>query len=214
MPYTTFTELKAAIADEAHRTDLTTPIIDFVTSAEWTIARDLRVSPLITRGTITIAPASLSVALPNATPFLGMVSARTAASKLIYLTPDKYDDAVLNANSITTPTGYSLIGANFHIAPAWSGGGDVTINYFRKEPALSVSVSSNWYLANAPDLMMAASMVHLAAYLKDFDLLSYWKTKYEFIRDRINADHGGVVDAVMRAQSIAAGRGKANTPSL
>ena len=54
MALTTYTELKASVADWLNRTDLTTEIPDFISLAEAQMERTLRTRQMLTRTTLTV----------------------------------------------------------------------------------------------------------------------------------------------------------------
>ena len=54
MPYSSFSELKASIADTLDRTDLTATIPDFITKAEAVLNRELRHFKMIDRDDATL----------------------------------------------------------------------------------------------------------------------------------------------------------------
>ena len=54
MALTTYTELKASIADWLNRSDLTAAIADFISLAEAQIERTLRTRQMLTRTTLTV----------------------------------------------------------------------------------------------------------------------------------------------------------------
>ena len=63
MAFTTYTELKASVADYLARTDLTAQIPDFITLAEKRLKRDLRIRQMLKVVTATMTAADATVAL-------------------------------------------------------------------------------------------------------------------------------------------------------
>lgn len=214
MAITNYSELQTAVANWTHRSDLTSQIPDFITLAEIRLARDLRISPLLTTAASgSIAVNGSSIALPSG--FLSMVSVKITSSgaELKYITPDTYDRAQYNANGGTTPIYYTIIGATLFVSPTWSAGGTLTWSYFKKETALSGSNITNWYITNAPDMLLYACLLEAAPYMKSDVDTAMWKAYYENARDRLN-DQYGVLDAYQRMLQMNQGKGDALTPAL
>jgi hypothetical protein len=209
----TYAELQTAVGAWLHRADLTSQIPDFITLAEHRMARDLRIAPLVTTGTLTIGAAAASVTLSTLTGLIEVVAAKISTSRLTYVTPDQYDQALLNANSVVIPIYYTIIGTTFYVAPSWTAGGSVTVTYVKKETALSGSSTTNWYILNAPDMLLYACLLEAAPYLKDTADAGTWRTYYEYARDRLN-DQYGVVDSYTRMMNFQKGEAKSLRPAI
>lgn len=209
---TTWTELKQEVADNLHRTGLTSYIPTFISYAELRLAQDLRVPQLVARSTVTISAAGSSVAVP--TGYIDMVSVSiTNGAPLAYVTQDTYDLAL--QAGVTTPLTYTLIGSSIYVAPAWTAGGTLTCHYLKKQTALSGSTATNWYLDNAPQALLYAAMLEAETFNKaiDQEKLGRWKALYEYARDRVN-DLYGVVDTVTRGRNLSSGGAKSLAPSV
>jgi hypothetical protein len=215
MALANYTDLKASVASWMARSDLTSQISDFITLAEIRVGRDLRISPLITvAASGSISPGAATVSLP--TGFLGMVSVKltSAGTELKYIAPDTYDRAQSNSNGVTVPAMYTIMGSTLYVSPTWTAGGTLTWAYFKQEVVLSGSNATNWYITNAPDLLLYASLLEASPYIKaEVADVEKWKTFYENARDRLN-DQYGVLDAHTRMLNMSAGKGKALTPAI
>jgi hypothetical protein len=210
---TDYTSLVTEVGNYLHRSDLTAEIPTFISYAEQRVAHDLKITPLITNGTVNISAGGSSVSLP--TGFIGMVSVKiTGAAKLHYIPPDTYDSALSQANGLTVPTMYTMIGSSIYVSPAWTAGGTLTLNYFKKEVALSGSNTTNWYVTNVPHMLTFAALLEATPFVKDAqDEIMKWEKMYEYARDRAN-DQYNVVDPFMRSMQYSAGKAKALTPGL
>jgi hypothetical protein len=209
---TDYTTLVTEVGNYMHRADLSAEIPTYIAYAEKRVGHDLRITPLVNQTTVTISAGGRSVALP--TGYIGMVSAKvTGGARLNYITPDTLDQADSNANGLTVPVFYTLIGTSIYVSPSWTAGGTLTLNHFKQETALSGSNTTNWYILNVPHLLQYAALLEGASFTKDDEEAAKWKTYYEYARDRAN-DLYGVVDSYQRAMAMQAGKGKSLTPSV
>lgn len=187
MAITTYSELKTAVSSWLHRSDLTANVPDFITMAEWRVARDLRVSPLMASSTVTIAAAGNSVALP--TGFLELINCQiTGGAELQYIPPDTID----RVSGAGVPWVYSLIGSNIQVGPTWTAGGTLTLTYFKKETVLSDSNTTNWYMLNIPDTLLYGALLEAAPFLMNDTRISIWKEYYQTSIQNINRQYGNV----------------------
>lgn len=163
MAITTYAELKTAVAAWADRTDLTTPIIDFVTLTEATINNGDAVNdidPLRVREMETSA--SVSVTSGVGTLPTGFLEARrvysaTSNRVLEYAPPEWYLDSFPSGDG-GYPTFYTIIGTDIHVSS------DVTMIYYKALPALSDSTTSNWLLTKAPNVYLFGALYYLEIY--------------------------------------------------
>ena len=189
MALANYTDLKNSVANWLHRSDLTANIPDFITMAEVRLARDLRVSPLITSGAVTIAAAGNSIALPTGMMEVVKVKIASTGQELQYVPPDTIDRLGTAAG---TPWIYTLIGGNIQVAPSWTAGGNLTVLYVKKETALSDSTTTNWYITNAPDALLYASLLEASPYLMNDNRVVVWKEFYKNSIEGINGQYGTV----------------------
>lgn len=188
MAITDYSSLKTAVANWLHKSDLTSNIPDFIALGEWRIARDLRISPLLTSSTVTIAAAGSSVALPSG--YIEMANARIdGGAELHYTTPDMID----RVSGGSTPWAYTIIGSNIEVAPSWTAGGDLELTYYKKQDALSDSTTTNWFTSNAPDILLYAALLEAAPFLIADERIPVWADFYKGSVDALNAQYG-VVD--------------------
>ena len=165
MALSTWTELKAAIADYAVRSDLTTQIPDFITLAETMFNHGddaigfpaLRVREM--EDTQTDTPSSGVVTLQ--TDFLEMrrVTSKDDPRRLLaYASPEWFDEAYPTSTA-GYPSFYTIIGSSLVIRPV--GSSDIEHVYYQKIPALGAGQASNWLLAKSPNAYLFGSLYNL-----------------------------------------------------
>jgi len=170
-----YAALQSSIADWLLRADLTAQIRTFISLAEARMNRDsrLRVREGITRGTISVT--SLFVPLPS--DFARMINIEDENGRpLEYRSPQELD-RVRSTGATGRPLFYSVIGSDLEVVPEQTAC-DLSAIYFRKIPALSDSVTTNWLLDVAPDLYLYASLVESAPFLKDDERVALWDALY------------------------------------
>lgn len=173
MPFTSNTDLKAAIADQLARSDLTSQIIDYIALFEFEAARELfRMRPTETRTNLTTT--SGSVALP--TDYMGwrrLTWTGSTRSELEYVHP-----SILQAFYPTSPSGnpyiFTIEGTTLKVRPE----DDTTpleFDYYAKTGALASGL--NWLFSNHSDCYYFGSLEQAYLGTKDFDEAAIWATK-------------------------------------
>lgn len=171
MAITTYAELKTAVANWLHRTDLTSVIPDFIAIAESRIRHDVRCRAMEATATGTLSAAE--VALPT----------RFAEARRVMLA-----DRVLTYTSLSGfhprrewGTGvYTIEGSNF-IFPATSGAYE--IQYYAWFAAFSGASDTNTLLTNHPDIYLFAALAEAAQYVGDNPAL--WLSRYDLAVKRL-----------------------------
>lgn len=172
MAFSSYTELKAAIADFANRTDLSTPIVDCITLAEARLYDLMILKNMEAEETLTLTTSVNYVALPSGfiSPIALWLVVGSIRVPLAPATPQELPYDTSNAE----PTYWAIDGANIRFdCPA----ADNYTAYLRcvKKSNLSGTVTTNYLLERRPDIYLAASMVELARYTRDVDLFNTWE---------------------------------------
>lgn len=176
MPFSTYSGLRAAVADWLVRTDLTTQIIDFVALAEARINRDLRVREMVSQASDTVSTQTLAV--PSDFIEVLRFTLDTASDLPLEYRPVEDSEQRVAGVSSGQPRWFSIVGSSFRFYPAPDGEYTYTLDYYAKVPALA-STSSNWLLAKAPDLYLAASLVEGFGFLMEPDNQAAWDVRYQ-----------------------------------
>lgn len=155
-----FSELKTAVADYLHRTDLTTKIPTFIGIAESYIFRELRIKELET-----------SVSGTTTGEYFTLPSDFGSISKLsvTYSGTEHALDYLAMGDSPTATTYPSNFSFEKNQVRIWGAGTGqaYTLYYVPDIAPLSDSNTSNWVLANAQELYLYASALEGARYLKN-----------------------------------------------
>lgn len=174
-----YSELKTAIADYLHRTDLTTQIPQFIERAESALFREINIKDLrvsvtgTTTGEYADLPADFSEVV-NVTCIYGSTEYDL-----------DYGSKPINYTQ-TTPTQYTLENNKLRLFGA-STGQAYKLYYTPKMGALSGANTSNWLLANASDLYLYSSSLEAARFMRDQQL-----------EDRLNGLVAPLIDSIKR----------------
>ena len=161
MALSTYTELKAAIADHLHRSDLTNPIVDWIGLVEERCNDKLR-HPLMEE-TATLTLSSRACALPA--DFLEMIRVYSnvgTRTRLEAVRPE-FGDYYANVGYSDAPF-YKLEDGSLYCFQ--SGATTVDITYYEKIPPLA-SNSTNWLLTRAPAVYLYGACLEGTTYLND-----------------------------------------------
>lgn len=183
MSITTYSELQTAVANWAHRTDLTSLIPDFIALCEADLA--VRCKLVDFEGSASVTVSSGSGSLPA--DYAGFRSAKWDGSPdkpLTYLTPDAMAAVAQDGG---TPAFYSVTGTSVKVAPA--GSGTLELTYQARLTALSVSNTSNTVLTRYPDAYLHGSLVQLCTYTRDLEAIGLHQGLYEAAVQRIKTDN-------------------------
>lgn len=181
MSIATYAELQTAVASWMNRTDLTATIPDFIVSAEGRIARDLRVSRMITTGTLTTTIAARGVTLPST--WLEFKSLRVADKPLSYVpaeTINDYDD-------ITDANVYSIEGGQLLLGPIPATAYTVDIKYYSRITALATT-TTNWLLTSHPFVYLYGALIEGAIFTMNDGAASKWGQLYQKTIDELHSE--------------------------
>lgn len=181
MAISTYAELQTAVASWMNRTDLTATIPDFIVSAEGRIARDLRVSRMITTGTLTTTIAAREVTLPAS--WLEFKSLRVADEPLSYVPAEgiaEYDD-------ITEANVYSIEGGQLLLGPIPATAYAVAVKYYSRIVALATT-PTNWLLTSHPFVYLYGALIEGAIFTMDDKAIGKWGQLYQKTIDELHAE--------------------------
>jgi hypothetical protein len=174
MALSSYTELKAAIADFANRTDLTTAIVDCITLAEARLYDKLILKNMESEETLTLTTGQNYVALPSG--FISPIALWLVVSSVrVPLSPALPQELPYDTSN-NQPTYWAIDGANIRFDCPASANYTAYLRCIKKSN-LSGSVATNYLLDRRPDIYLAASMVEVARYTRDVDLFDTWESK-------------------------------------
>ena len=188
MALTTYTELKASIADFLNRDDLTAVIPDFITLAESQINRDVRHWKMEARASGQQDASDEYIQIPSdwlETIRLHITASGTSAVTLI--SRDSMADKRSSAEDVAgTPIYYTHADSQFQLYPTPSAETDFELLYYQKTTALSGSNSDNWLLLDSPDVYLYGALIHSAPYLAEDERVAIWAQMYSAAVARLN----------------------------
>ena len=165
MALNTYTTLKASIANWLNRSDLTAEIQDdFIKLTEADLNSKLRVRSMIAQVDITVNAETAD--LP--TDFLQIrnfyILSGQTKTPLVYTTPSSMD-TTSGTSTTGKPTTFTILGDTLRFSPKPDATYTAKMNYFKKFPALSSSVATNYILENHPAIYLYGSLFHAANFL-------------------------------------------------
>jgi hypothetical protein len=185
MAITSYATLLTEAAGWLHRgTSLDTVLPGLVQFAEARIYRDLRIRAMETALSGTIAAGVLAV--PSG--YIELKHARIDGSSGNRLT--RKDAEWIYANYPTRsadsqPKFIAREGESFIFGPYPDTGYTVKGSYYKRLPALSASNTTNWFITDAPELLLFATLCEAEPYLVNDPRIALWEKKYQQIKDRI-----------------------------
>jgi hypothetical protein len=179
MALTTYTELKASIADWLNRTDLTAEIPDFISLAEAQIERQLRTRQMLTRTTLTIDSEFESTPVDLLEVRALKLTGTNPITPLTFMTMDSLDEQSTIDLGSGKPKFFTVVGSEFRFVPTPDASYAAEIVYFARLNKLSASVATNFLLTSSPDIYLYGSLLQAAPYLQDDARIQVWAALYE-----------------------------------
>lgn len=184
MALTTYTELKASVADWLVRADLTATIPDFISLAEAQIERKLRTRQMIVRSDASIDTEYSAV--PS--DFLDTKSLKlntNPVTPMQFETIESLDQLASRTNAAGKPTYFSIVGNQIRVVPTPDTTYTAELTYYAKLTKLSSSVATNWLLTSSPDIYLYGALLQAAPYLQDDARIAVWSALYQSGLDQL-----------------------------
>lgn len=196
MALSSYSELKSTVASYLARSDLTAVIPDFIRLAEERLRRDLRIRQMLVVATANTTGGDPTVGLP--TDFLEMRDIHVNLNPVVQLSY-KAPNAFYSSGKSTLsgkPTDYTVLAAEFQLAPIPDAAYTLQMLYYAKPALLSDSNASNVFLANCPDALLYAALGEAEPYLMNDARLQTWAALYDRSITAINtsdqsSEYGG-----------------------
>ena len=186
MALTTYTELKASVADYLHRANLTAQVVDFITLAESEINTDMRLRLMEVDEPLTLAAAATTVALPArySEPIrLDIVIAGQDNRTLHYLTPQQMTIEA-TTGSACEPDFWTIYGANLQFpAPADQA---YTLLFRMMKDFDIASTSTNALLTKYPGVYLYGALLQAAPYMANDKRIPTWARMYSNLVAKAN----------------------------
>jgi hypothetical protein len=170
-----YSQLKAAIASWAKRSDLTAQIPTFVQLAEARIARELRLRAQVVISTITAS--SGSAALPAGfLEFKALVYADDSTPIRVGTLSQVFSDRARIAGY--RPKFCMVTGDAIQFGPSADSTYTLNAAYYQKFDALSADSDTNWLLTNHPGVYLWACLAESAPWMLNDERVATWEGKY------------------------------------
>ena len=207
MAIDTYAKLQSAVSWYGNRDDLFSAITNFspaaidsgvqicIALAETSVDRDInsrggiKYAETVTNALVTVATTE-TMALPadfrSASSFMLTTDPYNV---LVPMTPNQLFATYTSATVTGKPTAYAVTGtATAYLRPVPDSAYTTRLIYKAALAGLSNANPSNWLLANAPQVYVAAAMVELAVMLENDSALVKWKGYYDQKLDDLMGD--------------------------
>jgi hypothetical protein len=177
MALATYSDLVSTVESYLARSDLTSIIPTFVQLAQQRMTRDLRTREMLKVATTTATDGTVEIP----TDFLEMREIHFQGNPpitLFYESPDKFFRDMMSTTS-GIPEYYTIIGYEFQFAPTPDSSKTLQLLYYAQPTFISITVSSNLYLANYSDALLYATLAEAEPYLMNDNRIQVWATMYD-----------------------------------
>lgn len=182
MPISTYAELKTAITNRLHGRALGAIVSDFIALGEARIYRDLRIRAMETALSTAISGGVVSV--PSG--YIEMKHAYINSNhKLTRKTAEWIYLNYPTRSSDGLPLFFSREADSFIFGPYPDSAYTMKGIYYKRLDALSDSNTTNWFTANAPDILLFAALIEVYDYLEDDTNYMKYVNKYNEAKDNL-----------------------------
>lgn len=184
MAISTYAELQTAVANWINRTDLTDRIKEFIALGEARINRDLRIRAM--EAALSETMSSGVIAVPS--DYLDLKYAYIDGSptrKLEYKTSEYIYDHYPTRSATSKPHFIAEDAGNFIFGAFPDSDYTVKGTYYKSLPALSDSNTTNWFTANAPDLLLWAACLEAVTFTMEDERIELFASRYQGVKDDI-----------------------------
>lgn len=200
----TYAELKALVASESHRADLTTEIPGFIRRAEAMIARELRATEMLVIDSLLDADRSVADS-PIYNLFDDFLEDRTVS------TDGRLVDKVSRDQLLKTPnTGpvvaYYMRGTasnwqmEFRAVPATDA--EIEVEYFARPAALSGDSDTNRLLSSHESVYLHGALFALYTFTQDLELAQGALDTWTDAKEKLNEQAGRYLGGTRLARSM------------
>ena len=184
MSIASYSELKTAVANWLNRSDLTSYVPDIITFGEKRIYRDLRIRAMETA--LSSAISSGVVALPSDYVELKFAYVNGSPTRILKRRqPDFIYEKYPTRSADAKPNFIAREASNFIFGPYPDSGYTIKGVYYKRLDPLSDSNTTNWFTANAPDLLLYASLVEAEPFLKNDSRIATWESFYQRVKNQV-----------------------------
>ncbi len=180
MSITNYSELQTAVKNWLNRADLDNRIPEFIALAEHRINRQLYTKGNEGRATTSMVPGQQYYSLPD--DFLQarnvQMSTASGVKALDYRTPAQMDWEY-PSDASAEPMVFTIIGDEIQLKPVPGGTNTFELAYFKKLDPLSVSNTTNWLTANAPDLLLYGALLEAEPFLFNDQRVAVWNGLFD-----------------------------------
>jgi hypothetical protein len=186
MALSTYTELKATLADYLHRTDMTSRIVDFITLAESEINSEIRTRLMETDASLTLVSGTNTIALPTrySEPILlELVISGRENTPLRYLTPSQMEDET-ETGSTYEPRYWTINGSNIEFPN--DADQDYSVRFRHLADFDLATTSTNTLLTKYPGIYLYGSLLQAEPFMNNDPRIATWANFYANLKKVIN----------------------------
>ena len=188
MAISSFSTLKSAVADWLDRDDMGDAIETMIGLCEARIYRELRLQAMEALTTDTIDLSDGSIDVPSDYLELMTVYISGTPVQVIEIRSIDWLHAHYPLRATDAKPQYMARFVNkFYFGPFPDSTYTVVFGYYKKLTALSTSNETNWFTANAPDMLLYGTLVHSAPYIKDDPRVPLWEAAFQEAKRQVIA---------------------------
>ncbi|WP_421782616.1 phage adaptor protein [Kiloniella litopenaei] len=180
MDLTTYSGLRAAIADYLGRSDLENQIPAFISLAEARLNRELRIRAMEKVSNAVTSAGEGTVAKPSDFLEARTLVLETSPQRVLELrTPQQLEESRAASPGGGVPAYYAIIGDQIHLAPIPQAVTGLKLTYYGRLTPLSDNGATNEILPNNPDVYLYGALVEAEPYLMNDERLPMWGSMFD-----------------------------------
>lgn len=186
---TDFATLSTAVGDFLNRSDLTTFVPNFIQNAESTLYKKLRIRAM--ENALSVTTASGVAAVPTSPAYLELKYAYVNNSPIVpltKLTSQQLYSMFTTRSGGNVPRYISVEATNFIFGPFPTDGLTIKGIYYGRLTALGAGNTTNWFTANAPDLLLYGALLEAEPFLVGDQRIATWNALYQRAYNAVDSE--------------------------
>lgn len=179
MAQQTLADLRTRVQSWSNRGDISDTLYnDFINIALARVLRNIRLPIMESSATITLETDG-SALLPR--DYLEAIDLRVTVSGTTYSLERKDISEVqeIASNFTGYPKYFARRGTSLYLAPAPDGVTEVDLYYYITLQPLVQDTDTNWFVADAPELLLYGALSEIALYVRDEIGAAQWEAKFQ-----------------------------------
>lgn len=173
-------DLRDTVRDWANRKDIADQIVDdFINIAQARATRLLRIPAIQTVATVTITDGAFTLPLDYVETTDLSLEVSNGVVTLERKPLSEVEALRTGASNSGVPRHFARKGASVLIAPTSQAPDTASLYYWYAPPVLQEDDDTNWFVTDAPEVLLYGALKELSGFIKDNSSLPIWESQFQ-----------------------------------